>query len=357
MVISPVFTAMTKQGLSAAERAKLHEIHQRCPHHRVRIKALVLILKENGASIEQIKKITRMSSKNTVKAYLKQYKQGGIEAISALNFRQATSSLAPFEAKIRTYFENKMPSSIKQICHDIHQLTGVLLQRTAVSDYIKSLGVKFLKTASIPAGAKPEVQREYHDKELQPRIQEARDGKRTLYFMDAAHFVLGAFLSFVWCFSRPLVRTPSGRQRFNVLGAINATSHELLTVTNDAYITATQVCELLRKISKSSDLPITIILDNARYQKCAVVTELATQLKIELLYLPTYSPNLNLIERLWKHLKKTCLNSTYYADFASFKQAIQHFLDSTATLHKEALDSLLTLKFQLFSEEDIRCAA
>ncbi len=63
------------------------------------------------------------------------------------------------------------------------------------------------------------------------------------------------------------------------------------------------------------ELPIVLILDNARYQKCQIVWLLACELNIELLYLPSYSPNLNLIERLWKFVKKKCLYSIYYADF------------------------------------------
>jgi transposase len=90
------------------------------------------------------------------------------------------------------------------------------------------------------------------------------------------------------------------------LGALDAITLEVLTITNDAYINAVSVCELLMKISKQNiGLPITIVLDNARYQKCLIVKELAEKLNIELLYLPTYSPNLIIIERLWKFIKKS----------------------------------------------------
>jgi transposase len=103
-------------------------------------------------------------------------------------------------------------------------------------------------------------------------------------------------------------------------------------------------------------VPITLILDNARYQKCALVTALAASLQIELLYLPAYSPNLNLIERLWKFVKKTCLYSTYYANFHDFKQAISNCLAQTHTTYKKELDSLLTLKFQTFKESQLMAA-
>ncbi len=122
-------------------------------------------------------------------------------------------------------------------------------------------------------------------------------------------------------------------------------------VTNDTYINAQSVCELLCKISDLGlTIPITLILDNARYQKCVIVAELAKTLNIELLYLPTYSPNLNLIERLWRFVKEDALNSTYYKTFADFKSAITTCLSQTQTKHKAALHTLLALKFQTFQK-------
>ena len=124
-----------------------------------------------------------------------------------------------------------------------------------------------------------------------------------------------------------VVRAPSGRQRFNVLGALHALTYQLITVTNDSYINATSVCELLEKIAALGlSTPMTVVMDNARYQRCRLVVEKATALGIELLFLPTYSPNLNLIERLWKFVRKECLYAKYYENFALFKQAIQHCL-------------------------------
>jgi len=169
--------------------------------------------------------------------------------------------------------------------------------------------------------------------------------------MDAAHFVLSAFLGFLWSVERIFIPAPSGRQRFNVLGALNAVTHEMITVTNDTYITAQSVCALLEKIVvRYAGIPITLILDNARYQRCALVMDKARSLNIELCFLPPYSPNLNLIERVWKFVKKKCLYSQYYEKFPAFKQAISMCLQETSTTYKAELDSLLTLRFQLFEK-------
>ena len=209
------------------------------------------------------------------------------------------------------------------------------------------MGLKCRKLGMIPAKADADEQREFLDEQLWPRLKQAQRLRRVVCFVDAAHFVHGPFLGYLWCFVRLLMRGPSGRKRFNVLGAIDAVTHELTTVCNDTTINAEAVCELLRKLSaRYAGLPLTLVLDNARYQRCAPVQQLAAELRIELLFLPAYSPNLNLIERLWKFVKKECLSCRYYEDFARFKAAIVECLEGVEGKHKAAIKSLLTLKFQ-----------
>ncbi len=181
-------------------------------------------------------------------------------------------------------------------------------------------------------------------------MAEAREGKRTLMWVDASHFVLASFLGWIWCFVRQHVRAASGRQRYNVLGALNAVTHKLITEINTTYINAESVCALLRKIAVAgASLPITLVLDNARYQRCALVQNLAKELKIELLFLPSYSPNLNLIERLWKFVKKEALNSRHHQDFKKFQAAIDGCIGDLQTKHKAKLTTLLTHKFQTWN--------
>lgn len=150
------------------------------------------------------------------------------------------------------------------------------------------------------------------------------------------------------------VRAASGRKRYNVLGALHATTYELVRVTNDGYITSTTVCELLQKIALLNlPTPVTLVMDNARYQRCRLVQELAKDLGIELLFLPSYSPNLNLIERLWKFVKKTALNSRRHANFADFQGAIDNCLEKLSSEHQPELATLLTHNFQTFKDVSI----
>lgn len=93
-----------------------------------------------------------------------------------------------------------------------------------------------------------------------------------------------------------------------------------------------------------------MVLDNAPSQRCALVRTHAAQLNIELLFLPAYSSNLTLIERLWKFVKKQCLYAKHYQDFTAFTHAIQRCLQEMHTRHKQALSSFLTLNFQTFEK-------
>jgi transposase len=187
------------------------------------------------------------------------------------------------------------------------------------------------------------------DEKLTPTLTAAQAGQGHVFFVDAAHFVFGTFLCCLWSFTRLFVRAASGRQRFNVLGAWNAVTRELVCVTNTTVVNTLTMCELLHKIAALKLTgPITLVLDNARYQRNAVVMSCAEQLGITLLFLPSYSPNLNLIERLWKFIKRRSLYGRYHPSFADFRAAIEETIAQLSTTHAADLASLMTLKFQRF---------
>ena len=166
--------------------------------------------------------------------------------------------------------------------------------------------------------------------------------------------MFGPFLGYLWCLVRLFVPGPSGRQRYNVLAALNAVSHEVIRVANHSYINAESVCALLRRVAAAGlPRPITLVLDNARYQRCHLVQSLARSLRIELLYLPSYSPNLNLIERLWKFVKRECLACRVLPSYEAFTGAIDHCLNSLGTKYKEQMTTLLTLNFQTYEDEPV----
>jgi transposase len=202
-----------------------------------------------------------------------------------------------------------------------------------------------------------ETQTKFLETDLKPRLDAAVTGQGHVFFVDAAHFVFGTFLCCLWSFTRIFVRAASGRQRFNVLGAWNAVTHELVAVTNTTVVNTETMYELLRKVAaKALTGPITLVLDNARYQHNAAVKALAKQLGITLLFLPSYSPNLHLIERLWKFIKRRALYERYHPTFADFQAAIQATIASLSTTHAEQLNTLMTLNFQQFKDVSLMAA-
>ena len=326
------------------------------PHPFVRKKSQACIMKHENIPHHKIASILDICE-NTLREYFQQYQDGGVDKLETLNFHKPQSSLVTHTNTIKAYLEKNPPATIKEATHKINELLQLNLSISAMAKYLKSLGLKYRKPGTIPAKADEEKQKEFLEKKLKPELEEAKQGKRVVYFVDAAHFVLAPFLGYLWSFVRLFIKSPAGRQRFNVLGAIDAITHQLITVTNDSYINAQSVCTLLRKLAEENlTIPITIVLDNAKYQKCKLVTELAIQLNITLLYLPPYSPNLNIIERLWKYVKKDCLNGKYYENFALFTSGIITCLNNLPN-HKDELDTLLALNFQDFSKVKVQFVA
>lgn len=140
-----------------------------------------------------------------------------------------------------------------------------------------------------------------------------------------------------------------GRKRANLLGFMDAVTYETISVMNESYLNSDSVCEGLEKLRKNNlDEYIYVILDNAAYQRCKKVKQKAAELNINLIFLPPYSPNLNLIERLWKFLRKEILANQYYHSFREFYSAIESFVKTLHENYFERLSSLLTFCFEVF---------
>lgn len=288
--------------------------------------------------------------RNTIGNYLALYEASGLDGLKQLNFNQPKSKLDKHQAKVEASFREQPPRSVKEASSRIKSMTRIKRSNSRIRAFLNRMGMRPRQTGQIPAKADPNVQKQFHDDILQPLLQKAGQGKCHVLFLDSAHFVMAAFVAIVWCFERTFVKTAPGRFRLNVIGAIHAASKELTALYNTTYITADTVAQLLEKIAKEyAGLPIHIFLDNARYQHCKLVIEAAARLHINLVFLPTYSPNLNLIERLWKFVKAEVCAATYFQDSKTFQKAIIDFLNQ---LHrkpmKKELNTRLSLNFQLF---------
>lgn len=344
---------MIKIDFSPEELQKIDRERYYNPHVKIRRIMHVLWLKSKNLSHGEICQLASIST-TTLTSYLKRFNKFGLENLLDPVYHIPLSELEDYTQEIKDYFENRPVATMKEAAYKIEELTGIKRSSQRVRVFLSKLGLRYRKTGMIPSKADPQKQQEYKNEKLEPLLTEAKEKKRHVYFVDAAHFVLAPFLGFLWAFCKVFIKAPSGRQRFNVLGALNANTHELVSVENDSYINAASVCDLLVKLrSIHGTEKISLILDNARYQKCKIVFAKAKDLDINLEYLPSYSPNLNLIERLWKFVKKKCLNSFYYEKFDEFKTAIKGCLERTHTVYKNELDTLLTHKFQTFDDSKV----
>ena len=200
-------------------------------------------------------------------------------------------------------------------------------------------------------------QKVFPETQLKPRLDRAVAGRGHVLFVDAAHFVSGTYLCCLGSILRVFVRAASGRQRFNVLGAWDAVTRTVITVTNTTVVNTDTMGDLVRAVAaRGYPGPVTLVLDNARDPRNDVAMGVAKGLGIELLFRPSYSPNLNLIERLWRFTKRTAIYGKYHPTFADFRAAVQDVLDGISTNHADKLASLMTLDFQEFEDVSLLAA-
>lgn len=287
--------------------------------------------------------------RNAVRYWIKTFEADGLDSLFQVHYGTNASELENHSQSLLKSFAEHPPMNSNEAKSRIEKLTGISRSPSQVRAFMKRHGLRYIKTGHIPAKADAAKQQQWVKEKLEPAIEEAQKGECHLLFLDAAHFILQPFICALWCVTRLFIKAAAGRNRINVLGAVNALTKEVITMSNTTYINAETIVEFLHQLKKQySDLPLKIVLDNARYQHCKMVEEEANQLGITLLFLPSYSPNLNIIERLWKFTKKKILYAKYYQSPMKFHHAITEFFQTINPKYNVDLKNLLTLKFQFF---------
>jgi transposase len=176
------------------------------------------------------------------------------------------------------------------------------------------------------------------------------DAEEVLLYLDPMHQIHNNENDYAW---QPIglkgtkkVLANTGRKRLNIIGAINPVSFKPTIMLTEENCCAEVIDAFLEEIKKQYDTATTIciILDNARYQRSYLVQQKAKALGIDLIYLPPYSPNLNLIERIWRYFKKKVIKNKYYADYPSFETAVETFFQTFDDRITD-MKSLLNFKF------------
>ena len=312
---------------------------------------LVLWLLHTGLTRQHAAKAVGVS-RATVQRYVAAFRQGGLDGLRQWNLSRPVSEMAAYRELIRAPSRSNQPRPSQSV--RTHLSTDRVAPRAQPGAQVpQGSGPELFRVRAIPVPPKKTLaervadQAAFLETKLKPVLAAAQAGEGHVFFVDAAHFVFGTFLCYLWSFTRIFVRAASGRQRFNVLGAWNAVMRHLIAMTDTTVVSTETMSELLRKIAALGLTgAITLVLDNARYQHNAAVKALASQLGITLLFLPSYSPNLNLIERLWKFTKRRALYGRYHPKFANFQAAIQEILDGIPTTYAQQLETLMTLIFQ-----------
>ncbi|OIO97535.1 MAG: hypothetical protein AUK03_02355 [Anaerolineae bacterium CG2_30_64_16] len=214
-------------------QAALNQERYDYPDPMVQRRMGTLWLKSHDLPHAQIAELAGVSE-NTLRDYFRLYQEGGLAKLKELHPYRPASALQAHATSLEAHFREHPPATIKEAQSEITRLTSIERSESQVRHFLHDqLGMRCRKVGMIPAKADPDVQATYKQDVLEPRLAQAQAGTRAVFFVDATHFVLAPFLGLLWCFQRIFIQAPAGRQRFNVLGALNALTHELITVTND----------------------------------------------------------------------------------------------------------------------------
>jgi len=306
-----------------------------------RIKTILLL--DDGEKYSDIAKFLFLDE-GTIRNYRKRYVEGGILGLVTDIHSGKRCHLSEKEKEqLSSYLQTKLCMDTKEIVEFLKNKFDVSYSVSGVTALLHVLGFTYKKTKAVPGKANKEAQELFI-------IEYGRlksEGK--IYFADSTHPMHNPVISYGWIKKGQDfdVLTNCGRHRLNINGAVDIESLDVITRTCD-WVNSDSICDLLRAIRKKNlnEAVVTLIMDNAAYNRSAKVKKLATDLGINLAYLPPYSPNLNPIERLWKFFKRKVLYNKYYEGKVDFEEACMNFFRYIRK-YRDELATLLTDNFEV----------
>jgi len=339
---------MQNMTLSSDEIFELRIAHRKAKKKRDadRIKAIVLLGK--GWSFVQVSEALLMDEE-TIRHHLKRYKERGIKGLLNVNYKGTESKLSQQElVQLDEHLQNETYLKVEEIVFYVKKNFNIKYSISGMTDLLHRMDYSYKKPKVVPGKADIEAQKSFI--RFYEELKSQKKKKNPIYFMDGTHPQHNTVAAYGWIKkgTHKEIKSNSGRQRININGAINIENLKA-SVHYGESINAQSTIALFKKIdraNKNAD-KIYVIADNARYYKCKIVDKYLKSSKIEFIFLPPYSPNLNLIERLWKHFRKIVLYNKYYKTFEEFKIACKLFFRNIKKYRKD-LSSLLKDNFQLF---------
>lgn len=310
-----------------------------------KINAILLLSDE--WTIQQVTEALFLSDE-TIRTYLKDYKKGGIKRLLKTGYNGSKCKLNRHQRrKLCKELDSNIYLTTNQIIEYVEREFGISYSTSGMKDLLHRLGYVYKKPKLVPGKADEELQEEFVKQ--YEKIMKTKPDNAAVYFADGVHPEHNTLAAYGWLKKgeERKLKTNSGRQRVNLHGAINIETLDV-EIVESKRVNGSSTIELLKKIDKSCSLAsiIYVILDNARYHYSKEVQEYLKNTKIKLVFLPTYSPNLNLIERLWMLFKKKILYNKYYEKFKDFKTACLGFFANISQYNNE-LQTLMNEEFHI----------
>jgi len=315
---------------------------------KVRLLAIIMIAQDIG--LDDIAQILGRS-KITIVNWFKIYITKGIEALNMYNYIPNKPKLSKEQiSDVINWVRENNPGTCKEVADKIKEDYSIKYSVEGVRVLLKRHGLTFSRPKTVPGNPPSEEEQKKFIEKYYDIRNNSEDGTVVL-FCDGMHLVHQNIPGFCWCDPKEpkVIQTNTGRRRLNILGAYNPETGSLVHLTGEENCNAEKVIEffvLLQTIYKNSP-KIILILDNATYFKAQIVREwLKDNQKLELIFLPAYSPNLNLIERLWRFVKSKIVKNTYYKKYITFRAKTFQLLNNISE-YKEKLKTLMVEKFEI----------
>lgn len=340
---------MESFSLTPAELKALREEHKQMAYRTDAYRINAIILLGTGWTQAQVSEALLLDER-TIRRYVKAYREGGIEGLLEVRFQGGQCHLTQEQiTRLDEHLLAHLYSQVRDIRQYIQMTFGVTYSISGVTQLLKRMGFVYKKPKHVPGKADRQAQEAF--------IQQYTDLKKhkhpddPIYFADAAHPQHNSVPAYGWIKKgqEAEIQANCGRQRLNINGAIDVASLQVLARFDDT-INAESTINLFRQLEHKhrKAKAIYVIADNARYYRSREVKTYLETSRIKLIFLPAYSPNLNLIERVWKYFRKVVMHNRYYQSFIDFTQAAESFFLNIKE-HRNALRSLLTENFHLFS--------
>ena len=309
----------------------------------------IILLKDDGYSQKEISRILRLDE-NTVCTWVKKYEnEETMEKYLAQHYVGYWGKLSSKEMGLlcRVLRENAV-TEVKMLKEALKRISN----ETSYSDSGLVKLLKRLKYVHKQIRLYPtqmDVGKQWEFEKTYISLYDNLTEKETILFIDGVHPQHNTHHSRAWIGKGEelYIKTNSGRNRININGAYNPINQDVIIV-EDTTVNAQSTIKLFNKIQAKypeKDV-IHVYSDNARYYKCILLNEYLKDSRIHFMHIPPYSPNVNLIERLWKFLRKKVINIKYYPKFLDFKNAILNFFDTTE-MRKEEIKKFIGNDFHI----------